>query len=335
MLPDVGSTITDSPGRRRPSRSAASIIDSATRSFSEPPGLNCSHLQKISAIPGSGRWRSRTSGVPPMSSSMLLTATAGMGVSYTPIDRRLLSRIGRAVRGPRPYGDRPDGAPALDACVTLAPAAAVDRRIEDRAGLVRAVASVSPSSSESPAANQRICSGHRRPLASAVPRSTETRSRFAPRVQWNSASTASTEARPHSTSQRRGPPARTSKRASPRTSRKPNVPARAVERFEARARPQPDCRAVVERQHRARRGVDGDEGAPVGHAAAPPAPRAQRQTQHHADHHRQPGERQQQAAPRARRAAALRAPLSRSSMPRQTRCSARSVTTSCRRSFRG
>ncbi len=55
VLPEVGSTITDSPGRSRPSRSAASIIDSAIRSFSEPPGLNCSHLQNTSAIEGSTR----------------------------------------------------------------------------------------------------------------------------------------------------------------------------------------------------------------------------------------------------------------------------------------
>jgi hypothetical protein len=74
VLPEVGSMITDSPGVIFPSRSAASIMESATRSLSEPPGLNCSHLQNTSAIPGSTRWRSRTSGVPPMRSSMLLTA---------------------------------------------------------------------------------------------------------------------------------------------------------------------------------------------------------------------------------------------------------------------
>jgi len=78
-LPDVGSTMIDLPGRMRPSRSAASIMDSAMRSLSDPPGLNCSHLQKMSADFASTRWRRRTSGVPPTSSSMLLTATAGMG----------------------------------------------------------------------------------------------------------------------------------------------------------------------------------------------------------------------------------------------------------------
>ena len=55
VLPEVGSTITDSPGVMRPSRSAASIMDSAMRSFSEPPGLNCSHLQNTSAIDASAR----------------------------------------------------------------------------------------------------------------------------------------------------------------------------------------------------------------------------------------------------------------------------------------
>jgi hypothetical protein len=55
VLPDVGSTIVDWPGRMRPSRSAASIMDSAMRSLSEPPGLNCSHLQKMSAVVASTR----------------------------------------------------------------------------------------------------------------------------------------------------------------------------------------------------------------------------------------------------------------------------------------
>ena len=43
MLPDVGSTIVP-PGCRSPSRSAASIIAIAGRSFTEPPGLNSSTL---------------------------------------------------------------------------------------------------------------------------------------------------------------------------------------------------------------------------------------------------------------------------------------------------
>ena len=43
MLPDVGSTIVP-PGISRPSRSAASISATATRSLIEPPGLNDSSL---------------------------------------------------------------------------------------------------------------------------------------------------------------------------------------------------------------------------------------------------------------------------------------------------
>src|SRR4051794_15549989 len=77
VLPEVGSTITDSPGLMRPSRSADSIIASAMRSLTEPPGLNCSHLTHTSAAPSPtsccGRRRKRTSGVPPMSSRMLST----------------------------------------------------------------------------------------------------------------------------------------------------------------------------------------------------------------------------------------------------------------------
>jgi hypothetical protein len=43
VLPEVGSTIVP-PGRSLPSRSAASIIATATRSLIEPPGLNISTL---------------------------------------------------------------------------------------------------------------------------------------------------------------------------------------------------------------------------------------------------------------------------------------------------
>ena len=46
---------TEWPGRIRPSRSAVSIMDSAMRSLSDPPGLNCSHLQNTSAIDASTR----------------------------------------------------------------------------------------------------------------------------------------------------------------------------------------------------------------------------------------------------------------------------------------
>src|SRR5258706_441205 len=68
VLPEVGSTITDSPGRMRPSDSAASIMASAMRSLTDPPGLNCSHLTHTSADGPAAIRRSCTSGVPPISS---------------------------------------------------------------------------------------------------------------------------------------------------------------------------------------------------------------------------------------------------------------------------
>ena len=70
MLPEVGSTIVP-PGLSSPSRSAASIIASPMRSFTEPPGFRYSSLARI--VPGtSGEIRSsRTIGVPPTRSSTL------------------------------------------------------------------------------------------------------------------------------------------------------------------------------------------------------------------------------------------------------------------------
>ena len=67
MLPDVGSTIVP-PGRSFPSRSAASIIASPIRSFTEPPGFRYSSF--ASSSPGTLRLRrsSRTIGVEPTSS---------------------------------------------------------------------------------------------------------------------------------------------------------------------------------------------------------------------------------------------------------------------------
>ena len=52
MLPDVGSTIVP-PGLSRPSRSAASIIASPMRSFTEPPGFRYSSFARSS--PGTSR----------------------------------------------------------------------------------------------------------------------------------------------------------------------------------------------------------------------------------------------------------------------------------------
>src|SRR3954447_26781091 len=65
VLPEVGSMIVP-PGRRRPSRSAASIIRRATRSLIDPPGLKTSILATSrQRSPGSNRL-SRTIGVSPM-----------------------------------------------------------------------------------------------------------------------------------------------------------------------------------------------------------------------------------------------------------------------------
>src|SRR2546422_6033905 len=66
VLPDVASTIRP-PGLRRPSRSAASIIATPMRSFTDPPGLKNSALAYTGVrIPCVTRF-SRTSGVQPRS----------------------------------------------------------------------------------------------------------------------------------------------------------------------------------------------------------------------------------------------------------------------------
>ncbi len=67
VLPDVGSTIVP-PGCSRPSRSAASIIASAGRSLTLPPGLSISSLATIVAAKPPVTRLSRTSGVRPISS---------------------------------------------------------------------------------------------------------------------------------------------------------------------------------------------------------------------------------------------------------------------------
>src|SRR2546421_312798 len=70
VLPLVGSTIV-APGLRAPRRSASSIMAAAMRSFTLAPGLRASILASTRAPAGSGNRRSRTSGVPPMSSRMV------------------------------------------------------------------------------------------------------------------------------------------------------------------------------------------------------------------------------------------------------------------------
>ena len=70
VLPEVGSTIVP-PGRSAPDASAASIMRTAMRSLTEPPGLKYSTLARTDAA-GCGRSEltaaSRTSGVLPMRS---------------------------------------------------------------------------------------------------------------------------------------------------------------------------------------------------------------------------------------------------------------------------
>src|SRR2546425_7697208 len=79
VLPDVASTIRP-PGLSRPSRSAASIIASPIRSFTEPPGLKYSALAYTGVgIPWVTRF-SRTSGVQPIVSRMLPYGLAWDGI---------------------------------------------------------------------------------------------------------------------------------------------------------------------------------------------------------------------------------------------------------------
>jgi hypothetical protein len=72
VLPEVGSTSTV-VGRSLPSRSAASIIASPMRSFTEESGLKNSHLARMSALTlcFAAILFTRTSGVAPIVSTML------------------------------------------------------------------------------------------------------------------------------------------------------------------------------------------------------------------------------------------------------------------------
>ena len=73
VLPDVGSTSTERSGAIRPLCSASSTIASPMRSLTEPSGLKNSSFSSSSARrPRSADRRgTRTSGVPPVSSSTL------------------------------------------------------------------------------------------------------------------------------------------------------------------------------------------------------------------------------------------------------------------------
>src|SRR5437764_1455248 len=65
VFPEVGSTIVP-PGRSRPSRSAASIRATATRSLIDPPGLNASSFATSCGRRPAPIRASRTSGVSPI-----------------------------------------------------------------------------------------------------------------------------------------------------------------------------------------------------------------------------------------------------------------------------
>ena len=92
MFPDVGSTIVP-PGRRRPSRSAASIIASPIRSLFEPPGfMNSSFASSVAPVSAPNETR-RTIGVEP---------TRSRRVGYVPpMSAEAYPRdgVGRAGRG--------------------------------------------------------------------------------------------------------------------------------------------------------------------------------------------------------------------------------------------
>jgi hypothetical protein len=68
VLPDVGS-MSVSPGRMSPRRSASTIIDIAGRSFTDPAGLLPSSLPRMTFDVAPGRRCSRTSGVLPIVSA--------------------------------------------------------------------------------------------------------------------------------------------------------------------------------------------------------------------------------------------------------------------------
>ena len=127
VLPEVGSTIVP-PGRRSPSRSAASMRASPIRSFSEPPGFRYSSLASTSAPPGGESFCSRTIGVPPTSSST---------VGY----RRDMARS--LVPEVAPAGEDHRGADLLDRrdhlCVALRAARLNDRLDARHQGGLRAV----------------------------------------------------------------------------------------------------------------------------------------------------------------------------------------------------
>src|SRR2546425_12824858 len=107
VLPLVGSTSVP-PGFSAPVRSASSIIASAMRSLTLPPGLRDSTLAATAAPPGLGSLRRRTSGVPPISSSTEAWIVMGPSIymlasdGRAPAPRRPAARTSSdVVHGPR------------------------------------------------------------------------------------------------------------------------------------------------------------------------------------------------------------------------------------------
>ena len=105
MLPLVGSTITP-PGFSRPARSAASIIGSAIRSFTEPPGFMCSSLATSRGRTSVASRSRATSGVRPTAAVMSGRMPPGRSASA-----RLRLRAGRVGDGGRLLGGRIIGEP--------------------------------------------------------------------------------------------------------------------------------------------------------------------------------------------------------------------------------
>src|SRR5919198_4256883 len=80
VLPLVGS-MSVPPGLSRPSRSAASIRDTATRSLIEPPGFIASIFARICGLTPAARRERRTSGVFPMGATMEALIPIAMSTS--------------------------------------------------------------------------------------------------------------------------------------------------------------------------------------------------------------------------------------------------------------
>src|SRR3954471_9039299 len=106
VFPEVGSTIVP-PGFSSPSRSAASIIASPIRSFTDPPGFRYSSFARIRGPPAGEIASSRTIGVRPTRSRTVGYSRA-MAEAYVlagRVERPILGVGADAIReAVRPYG---------------------------------------------------------------------------------------------------------------------------------------------------------------------------------------------------------------------------------------